>query len=60
MDPDANRAEQIRLAYDVIRRRDKDIPLDEDDVDRLAELVIALDEWILRGGFLPSAWHRSK
>lgn len=27
------------------------------DTERLAELVDALDEWITRGGFLPSAWN---
>lgn len=27
-----------------------------DDSRRLAELVPALDEWITRGGFLPSPW----
>jgi hypothetical protein len=27
-----------------------------DDIHRLCELFIGLDEWITRGGFLPEAW----
>jgi hypothetical protein len=28
------------------------------DATRLAELVLALDEWIRKGGFLPTRWRR--
>lgn len=28
------------------------------DGDRLVELISALDEWIVDGGFLPAAWSR--
>lgn len=28
----------------------------KDDESPLAEAVIALDEWMSRGGFLPDAW----
>lgn len=28
------------------------------DMDRAAELFRALDEWIVKGGFLPKPWHR--
>lgn len=48
MDPNANLEEQLRLAEAI---------LDEgEEGNRLAELVLALDEWIRRGGFLPEAW----
>ena len=28
------------------------------DPDRLAELFESLDDWLIGGGFLPSAWER--
>lgn len=28
------------------------------DVQRMAELALALDEWLTKGGFLPMAWER--
>lgn len=49
MDPDANLAEMRQLAK-------SDLSEFNEDIHRLAELVLALDEWILRGGFLPKAW----
>jgi hypothetical protein len=55
MDPNANLAAQLRMARRItegVSGRDYDIA----DVDRLAELVLALNEWIARGGFLPAAW----
>lgn len=55
MDPNANLAEQKRIARRLLAL---DRPLVEiaADASRLAELVEALDEWITKGGFLPSAW----
>lgn len=49
MDPNANLAEQRRLfsSLDKWTRA---------DLERLAELAEALDEWISAGGFLPDAW----
>lgn len=29
-----------------------------EDAARLAELVLALNEWIMRGGFLPVPWQK--
>jgi hypothetical protein len=29
------------------------------DAERVAELFTALDEWIMRHGFLPMDWHRA-
>jgi len=55
MDPNANLAEQLEIACRLLGTDclDKsDLP----DAVRLAELVLALDEWIGQGGFLPSHW----
>lgn len=50
MDPKANIEEQRALAYDLIHGGEGDrLPTGE----RLAELVIALDEWRTNGGFDP-------
>jgi hypothetical protein len=56
MDPSANLLEQRELAQQIIRGSDED-RLDSmlDAAERLAELVIALDEWRLHGGFDPYA-----
>jgi len=40
-----------RSAADLVEGEDP-------DAARLAELVIALDEWLRRGGFLPVPWQR--
>ena len=63
MDSNANLAEQRRIAY---RLANSDAMADDmtparlavfqQDVERLAELVQALDEWISNGGALPDAW----
>ncbi len=52
MDPDANLEEQLRITKRVL---DAD-GCDADDIIRLAELVDALDGWIVKGGFLPKRW----
>jgi hypothetical protein len=58
VDPDANLKEQLELAARINELRDRhEGPPDLDDVNRLAELVEALNKWILNGGFLPKAWH---
>lgn len=60
MDPDANLAEQRRLAAAL---RDEARTRSHDDLarkaQRLAELVEALDGWMSRGGFAPRAWRAS-
>jgi hypothetical protein len=30
------------------------------DLERLADLIAALDDWIVNGGMLPDAWSQSK
>jgi len=52
MDPDANLEEQLSLAQSFVETGDGD----PEDLERLAELVLALHEWIQKGGALPSAW----
>lgn len=49
MDPNANLAVVRRLAASILDG-------ERDLADSLAEHVQALDEWLSRGGFLPSAW----
>ena len=60
MDPNANLEEQLKLAKSMIA--DWDNPngngIDQEDAARLAELVISLNEWIQKGGFLPKDWQR--
>lgn len=63
MDPTANLAEQREIAARITLAVDTADPstinpVDPDDAARLAELVMALDEWMSRGGFLPAAWQR--
>jgi hypothetical protein len=60
MDPDANLAEQLRLA-DLLVDDMWNLPLREqqENAARLAELVRSLDGWIKGGGFLPAAWRRA-
>lgn len=53
MDPNANLKELLAWAN---ARAEGEA---DDDADRYAaELVLALDEWIAGGGFLPKRWQR--
>jgi hypothetical protein len=60
MDPNKNLEEQLKIAYDIIRRVDESeedlVDLDTDDCIRLAELVSGLHSWLRKGGALPSDW----
>jgi len=61
MDPDANLEEQLSLAQSIIEGDNVDpeghhVVSSPEDAERLAELVLALHEWIQKGGALPSAW----
>lgn len=53
MDPVSNIEETIKLAKSLQEAFDREIPLDEHDVNRLTELVLALHEWRLGGGYDP-------
>lgn len=52
MDPDATLAEIRRLAYNKQN-------LTAEDAEALAEHFIALDGWLLKGGYVPVAWQNT-
>lgn len=52
MDPDAALTEMRELAQ-------SDLSEFNEDIHRLAELFIGLDEWLSKGGFLPVDWRFS-
>jgi hypothetical protein len=58
MDPNANLKEQLELAKAMIVAYEdsESNGIDQDDANRLAELVLALHEWLGNGGFKPQAW----
>ena len=60
MDPDENLTAQLRLAVRIQVASNNDRPIDPDDADRLAELVLSLNDWIRGGGFLPAKWSRGR
>src|SRR5438105_13756866 len=53
MDPNVNLKEQLELAKEAIECGGFAHP---EDAVRLAALVIAFDEWMRKGGFLPDTW----
>jgi len=54
MDPVANLKEQLELANDIVKQTAEGCTfIDVETADRLAELVLALDEWRRKGGFDP-------
>ena len=55
MDPMANVTEQLEIANEILDGPgdDPNAPTYSDEVVRLAELVLALDEWRRKGGFDP-------
>jgi len=53
MDPN----ETLKMIRSRIRRLNVGQPF-RNDGEELAELVEALDEWLTKGGFLPSDWER--
>lgn len=52
MDPDATLAEIRQL-----NEKAKQAPLGIEDTDQLSILIEALDEWLTKGGFLPTEWN---
>jgi len=58
MDPNANLKEMLELAASIQETyEDEDgNGVDQDDANRLAELILAMHEWLGRGGFKPQAW----
>lgn len=62
MDPDANLAQQLRLSCFLVEAEESGREVSAAELSiksmRLAELVLALNEWLARGGALPEAWKR--
>lgn len=56
MDPDANLKEALELANCLACEGDFDPHAKLIEAERLADLLLALDEWITKGGFLPERW----
>lgn len=63
MDPDRNLEEQRELAAKLLDgigcHEYSCLDHYEGDVDRLCELVMALDRWLSREGFLPERWQKA-
>lgn len=53
MDPTANLTEQREIMAEI-----EDDNYNRADLERLAELCKALDEWIADGGALPEQWEQ--
>jgi hypothetical protein len=60
MDPNANLEEQLRLANDLVTAENTDPEEALPKAERLAELVIALNEWRGKGGVLPKHGPRNR
>jgi hypothetical protein len=58
MDPNANLAEQRTLVARILETFEYTGKVNAEDAARLAELVQALDDWIMHEGFLPDAWQQ--
>lgn len=68
MDPDANLEAALERAREIIALIDSATSDADERLDNtvklvglaneLAELVVALDEWLGKGGFLPAAWSK--
>jgi hypothetical protein len=53
VDPNANLAEQRAIATKILGGAN---PFTTEDAWRLAELVAAMDTWLVSGGALPDDW----
>jgi hypothetical protein len=66
MDPDANLREQRELLRDIRRLDACPAPsavaeaARVDQLERLADLAEAMDDWLSRGGHLPAAWRAER
>lgn len=60
MDPEANLKEQREIARQLVDGTIESEGYLEERATRLAELVLALDEWIRSGGFLPRQWSKGR
>jgi hypothetical protein len=60
MDPNKTLREIRELDRKALRLERADKSLPPEDADRLMELVRALDEWLTKGGFLPTDWRKGR
>jgi oligoribonuclease (3'-5' exoribonuclease) len=59
MDPEENLKTQLLLAKAILESGETGVRNWGATAHRLAELVVALNEWIAKGGFLPKAWNKN-
>jgi len=62
MDPTACLGEMLELSAELV---EEDVDLDDlvegrQKATRLAELVQALDGWMMTGGFMPQQWYEAR
>ena len=55
MDPN----ETLSRIRGAVQEHQSGLLLSSDGVDNLVELVAALDEWMMKGGFLPEDWQKA-
>lgn len=61
VDPDSNWAEALRTARAILRGSwDVSYSQLELDAQRLADLVLALNDWVRSGGFPPKVFQQKK
>jgi hypothetical protein len=60
MDPNENLKEQLETADRIIQAVSEERFVHEGEAETLAELVLALDEWLKNGGFLPEEWRKGQ
>jgi hypothetical protein len=60
MDPDAAWAEALAIAARLQNEERDDVTLLLDDGERLAQLVMSIQEWLDKGGFPPYAFQPKK
>jgi hypothetical protein len=58
MDPNENIEQQRTLVCRIIAARDRGEEPDAADATALADLVVELDGWVMRGGALPDDWRQ--
>lgn len=56
MDPTSNLKKQLAIAQQIADNESAS----QAQIEELAELVIALDRWISKGGFLPESWDEAQ
>lgn len=56
MDPNENLKEQLVISKRIRVSADRNEFIGVAEIERLSDLVIALDEWLKGGGFLPKQW----